>query len=228
MKNAVKKISISVAMLSVAAIFFGGCSKDDGPSLVSGSFNGTVTATVDGGAGLTVNAVLAINDPELSSDAFYGNVIGTGANFNNGSFTITLPTSGLNSYLMDITDFFEYFMKDGDKGKLKVSDPNARIMDVDFIGFYYDEGEDEVYVSGIFSYTTSDKGTTCLFVYVDSDVDVTGGANVSVSLKRGWNRVYLSSKLTTQAPDDMKWYFDYFNQKKVYRESIKIRNASIS
>jgi len=211
MKNAVKKISISVAIMTLAIMFFGGCSKDDGPTLVSGSFNGTVTATVDGGAGLTVNAVLAINDPGFYSGEFDGNVIGTGVNFNNGSFTITLPTSGLSSYLTDITAFFEYFIKDGDKGKLKVSDPSARIMDVDFIGFYYDEGEDEVYVSGIFSYATSDKGTTCMFVYVDGDVDVTGGANVSVSLKRGWNRVYLSSKLTTKEPDGMKWYFDYFN-----------------
>lgn len=210
MKNVVK-ISISVAMIAVAMMFSGGCSKDDTPSLVSGSFNGTVTANVDGGAGLTVNVILALNDAGFDkSGALDGNVIGEGVRFSNGSFTIKLPTSGLSSYLKDITAFFEYFMKAEDKGKLKISDPGARIMDVDFFGFFYDEDEDEVYTSGIFSYATSDKSTTCLFVYVDSDVNVTGGANVSVSLKQGWNRLYISSKLTTKAPDGMKWHFEYF------------------
>ena len=210
MKNVVK-ISISVAMIAVAALFFGGCSKDDnGPSLVSGGFDGTVTANVDG-AGLMINAVLAVNDAEYNSYSgdFYGNDVGEAALFKNGSFTIKLPTSGLNSYLEDVTDFFEGFMKAGDKGNLKVSDPSARIMDVDFFGFYVDG--DDVDVSGIFSYATSDKKTTCLFVYVNNDVNVTGGANVSVSLKRGWNRVYLSDKLTTKAPDGLKWYFEYFD-----------------
>jgi hypothetical protein len=96
------------------------------------------------------------------------------------------------------------------KGKLKVSNPNARIVDVDFIGFYVDD-DDDVYVSGIFSYSTSDKGTNCMFVYVDSDVNVTAGESVSISLKKGWNRVYVSNKMTTKAPDGMKWSFKYFD-----------------
>jgi len=210
MKNLVK-ISISAVMLSVAAMFFGGCSKDDNPSLVSGSFNGTVTASVEGGAALTVNAVLAMNEAGFYSGVFDGNVIGEGGPFNNGGFSITLPTTGLNSYLGDVVAFFEYFMAAGDKGKLKFSNPSAQVFDVDFVGFFYDSGEDKVYVSGIFSYATSAKDVSCMFVYADSDVDVTGSANVSVSLKRGWNRVYLSDKLTTKAPDGLKWYFSYFN-----------------
>jgi hypothetical protein len=50
-----------------------------------------------------------------------------------------------------------------------------------------------------------------MFVYADSDVTISGGTNISVSLQRGWNRVYVSSsQLTTKAPDDMKWNFEYF------------------
>ena len=214
MKNVVK-ISISVAVMIVATMFFSGCNKDDNKddsqSLVSGGFNGTVAATVDGGSGLTVNVVWAINEAGFYSGTFEGNDVGDPVSFNNGNFIVTLPTSGFSSYLVDVTGFFDYFMKAGDKGKLKVSTPGARVMDVDFIGFYYDEDEDEVYVSGLFLYATADKKTKCLFVYADSDVDVTGGANVSISLKKGWNRVYVSDKLTTKAPDgDMKWHFEGF------------------
>jgi len=194
----------------VAGFIFSGCSKDEKENLVSGAFNGTVTASVDGGSGLMVNAVLAINDAGFNNKGeFYGNVIGEGANFNNGKFTFKLPSTVAGKYLMDVTSFFEDFMDANSKGKLKVSDPSAQVADVDFIGFYVDEDE-EVYVTGIFSYATPDKGTTCIFVYADSDVNITAGANVSVSLKKGWNRVYASSKLTTKAPDSMKWYFKYF------------------
>jgi len=212
MKNAVK-LGISVAMISVVTMIFSGCSKDDDiSSLVSGSFDGKVTANVDGGAGLMVNAILAINNAGFDhSGNFDGNVVGSAVAFTNGSFTITLPTSGFSSYLMDVTEFFEYFMQAGEKGKIKVSNPNARIVDVDFIGFFYDEDDDEVYVSGLFSYKSSDF--ICMFVFVDSDVNVTGATNISVSLKRGWNRVYAASALntlTTKAPNGMKWYFDYF------------------
>ena len=211
MKNAVK-IRISVAMIAVAAVLFSGCSKDnDNDNLVSGAFNGTVTANVDGGAGLTVNAVLAVNEPEYDPNTgnYYGNSVGDWVNFTNGSFTISLPTSGIKrSYLTDATDFFEYFMKAGDRGNLKVSDVGVGVMDVDFIGLYIDEND--AYVTGIFLYATANKSVTCMFVYADGDVDVTGGANVNVSLKKGWNRVYLSDKLTTKAPDGLKWHFDYF------------------
>ena len=210
MKNVVK-ISILMATITVAMVFLNGCTKsnDESEPLVSGSFNGTVTATVDGGAELYVSVVAAINDTRFNNEnMFLGNIIGNEANFNNGSFTITLPTTGLSSYLEDVTAFFDSFMQAGDKGKLKVSDPSARVMDVDFIGFYVID--EDIYVSGIFSYATADKATICVFVYADSDVDITGSANVSVSLKQGWNRVYISDKLTTNVPDGMKWYFAYF------------------
>ena len=208
----VVKISMSVAMMMVAIVFFDGCSKDDTPSLVSGSFDGKITASVESGTSINyLNVAAAINNPRFNSEGkFFGNLIGKEVNYSNGSFTITLPTSGFNQYLTDVTDFFESFMSAGDKGKIKISDPSARILDVDFIGFYVD-GAENLYVSGIFSYATSDKATTGMFVYVDSDVTVTGSANVSVSLKKGWNRLYVSSKLTTKAPDGMKWYFKYFD-----------------
>ena len=211
MKNSVK-ISISVAMIVVATVFLGGCSKDDNPPpLVSGSFDGTVTAKVEDASGVMVNLAAAVNDAKFDKQGtFYGNVVGDEVSFKNSGFTIKLPASGLSSYLTDVTDFFEYYMKSGDKGKIKVSNPDAQIMDVDFIGFYYDDDEDELYVSGLFSYTTTDKKVTCLFVYVDSDVDITGSASITVSLKKGWNRVYLSDKLTTKAPDGLKWYFQAF------------------
>jgi hypothetical protein len=110
--------------------------------------------------------------------------------------------------LKAITPFFDDFMNADGKGKLKVSNPSARVVDIDFYGFYL--VGDDFYDIGIFSYVTSDKATTCMFVYSDSDVTVTGGANVSVSLKQGWNRVYLSSKITTKAPDGLKWNYKSF------------------
>jgi hypothetical protein len=199
-------------LVLAAGFIFSGCSKGDKVDLPSGSFNGTVTASVDGGSELTVNTILAINNAGFNNAGeFDGNVIGNGVKSSNGSFTITLPTTVSDQYLTAITPFFDAIMAASDKGKLKVSNPNARIVNVDFIGFYVDEN-DNVSVLGIFSYATSDKTTTCMFVYVDSNVTITAGANVSISLKTGWNRIYISSdKLTTKAPDSLKWYFEYFN-----------------
>jgi pectin methylesterase-like acyl-CoA thioesterase len=97
-------------------------------------------------------------------------------------------------------------------GNLKISNSGAGIIDIDFIAFYYDEYEDEYYVAGWFFYATSlQQETVCMFVYVDSDVTVTGGSNISVSLGRGWNRMYkVGNKLTTKAPDGLKWYYEDF------------------
>jgi hypothetical protein len=206
------------ALVLVAGFIFGGCAKDeidDVSNLVSGSFNGKVTAKVENSSAVhsLVNVVLAVNDAGFKGSEFNCNTFdGAGSVYSNAGFTITLPTSGLSSYLKDVTDYFEDFMAQGEKGKLKISNPSARILDVDFFAFYYDEDEDEAYVAGWFFYATSaQRNTVCMFVYVDSDLTVTAGSAVTVSLKKGWNRMYLvGNTLTTKAPDGLKWYYEEF------------------
>jgi hypothetical protein len=199
-----------------ASFIIGGCSKkeifdeiDDNENLVSGAFNGKITAQVENNAP-DVNAVAAVYNLGFDSqDNFVGKIIGEGFAYSNNGFSLTLTTSGLNQYLENITEFFEGFMAEGEKEKIKISKPDAGIMEVDITGFYVDENED-VFVSGFFfNATSTQRETFCMFVYVDSDVRVTGGANISVSLKKGWNRLYkVSNKLTTQAPAGLKWFYE--------------------
>ena len=209
MKNAVKKISNSVAIMTLAIMFFGGCDKDNGPSLVSGGFNGRVSATVDPEDWdlSPVKYVVAWNGTDLdASKNLLGVQVGQPAPFSNNKFTVTLPDPPpSNADWMDIKYALEEMLELS--GTLKYSDPNVQVADADFLP---NDGETSFY--GFFIHATEDKKTTCGYLYADGDVTVTGG-NVSLSLKEGWNRVYLTQngKCTTKAPDgDMKWYYESF------------------
>jgi len=210
MKNVVK-ISILTAMITVAMFFFGGCSEDEGPSLVSGSFNGTVTATIDP-EGFDLSPIKFVepwNSPKVdwSTSSLHGEQIGDPVAYSNNKFTINLPDPPPSkSEWVDIKYALENYL--GLSGTLNCSDPKVQVTDVDFIA-----RTGEGYV-GYFLNTSPDKKTTCFYIYTDGDVTITGG-NVSMSLKEGWNRVYNTDsgkgKVTTKAPDgDMKWYYQAF------------------
>jgi len=191
-------ISRMTAIVAIAMMFFSGCQKDKEP-LVSGGFNGLVTAAVESGGATTVYAVIGayINEGQVHG-VNCGNVA-----YSNGGFTINLPAIP-NQHLMDIDKLFQDVFKVS--GTLKFTETKAQAIDVDFLGF-----DSKDYLKGYYLHATNDKSTICFFVYVDKDVDVTGGTNIAVSLKKGWNRIYYSEsgkgKITTKAPADMKWHF---------------------
>ena len=211
MKNVVK-ISSLVAAILFATVYFNGCSKDD-ESPVSGGFNGRVTADVETENWdlSPVKQVVAWNDPGLQcnngSCSLLGKQMNDPVNFNNNRFTMNLPDPPpSNVDMFDIKYVFENILKVS--GTLKYSDSKVLVTDADFLAH---TGE---FFVGYFLHMTSDKKTTCYYVYAESDVTVTGGSNVTVSLKEGWNRLYRTDggngKCTTKEPKDLKWFFEDF------------------
>ena len=215
MKNVVRKISNSVATMTLAIMFFGGCDKDNGsPPLVSGGFNGRISATVDT-EGYDLSAIKFVVpwnelDIDWNKGAVLGEQIGDAVAYNNNRFTINLPDPPPSkSVWVDIKYALENYL--GLSGNAKCSNPNAQVTDVDFVA--WDGGE---YLFGYFYHATPDRKTICFYVYSDSDVTVTGG-NISLSLKEGWNRIYNTDsgkgKVTTKAPDgEMKWFYEDFEE----------------
>ena len=209
----VVKISVMTATVAVAMMFFGGCKKTPStPSLVSGGFNGKINATVEKESQdlTSIKWVVPWNEPgvecEGSSCRMLGKQMGEPVSFSNYKFTIDLPKTVPSSIDMYSV---KYVFETGFEvtGTLKYSDPKVMLAAVDFLAY---TGE---FFVGSFHYRTSDKKTICIFVYAESDVTVTGGNNISVSFKEGWNRIYLTedgknNKFSTKEPDDdMKWYF---------------------
>ena len=182
------------------------CQKDNAP-LVSGAFNGTITASVADGARFNSSFTKVwalVGAEETSSGGLEADELIAIGQYANGGFTITLPSSLNEEHLMNIRDFFEDEMRVS--GNLKYSNPDAKIAGLDFIaandsnewyGFFYSADGDAA------------QRTFCFIIYADADVDVTGGP--TVSFKRGWNRLYYSSPkslVTTKEPNGITWYFE--------------------
>ena len=190
-------------LMILSVIIFGGCKKDDAPSkLKSDAFNGKVTATIENQEDCPfVSTVVAVYDAYISNGTLYGSSFGE-TNFLHGGFSITLPTSGiLDDCMKHVADFFEGDLRIS--GNPKYSKPEARISYVEFLAF-----DSNNYLRGTFQYASPDQKTGTIFVFADMDVNVTGGTNLSVSLKEGWNRLYYSSgEITTKAPKELVWFF---------------------
>jgi len=211
MKNVVK-ISILTATMMVAVNFFSGCSKDDLPALVSGGFNGRITATVNPETWdlSPIKYVIAWNDPVIDTERglLLGEQMGDPVSFSSNKFTINLPDPLPSSIdMVEIKYAFENILSIS--GTLKYSNPKALVADVEFLA------HTDTHFVGFFQNATADKKTTCFYIYVDGDVTVTGGSNISVSFKAGWNRIYHTEggngKYTTKAPEeDFFWYYDNF------------------
>ena len=194
------KLSSLMATMTVAIMLFAGCKKsNNNEPLESGSFNGRISATVESGGAVVVVAGF---DIEIIGNELKGRQVAE-SNYSNGGFSFVLPDIP-DQYLKDIDKFFEKTLLV--TGKLTYSNKDAKIVHIDFLGFDKDD-----YLVGYYIYASSDRSTLCYFVYVNKDVDVTGGKNIKVSLKEGWNRIYYSEAgegmVTTKAQDGMKWHF---------------------
>ena len=199
-----------VIAIMTTAVIFCGCSKDGGGKLESGWFDGKITATIENEVPANVGKVWAWNNCSISEGGdLYGNPLGgttSAVTFSSNGFTYNLPDpppSGME--WSTIKDYFEENL--GMDPKAKYSDPDVEIMDVDFIAL-------NSAVSGYFGYfaqATSDGSGMYGYLYAKGDVTVTGGSNLSVSFKKGWNRLYASQKLiTTKAQKGLKWYYMEF------------------
>jgi len=212
MKNAVKKISNLMAITTLAIMFFSGCDKnDDLPQLVSGGFNGRISATVDPeGFDLSViKYVVPWNELAIDYNrgVVLGEQIGEPIPYSNNRFTINLPDPPPSaSVWVNIKYALENYL--GLSGNATCSNHNAQVTDADFIAY---TGE---YLTGYFLNTSPDRKTVCMYLYSNSDVTVTGG-NISLSLKEGWNRIYNTDRgkgqVSTKAPDgEMTWFYEDF------------------
>jgi len=198
--NRTIKFSILMAITAVAMMLSSGCKKDDpvGKSNIkTDSFDGKLTAQVESGG---ASKVMAIIGPEIRDYKLYG-VKYAECSYSNGGFSISLP--GIPAVdLMSVGDLFKNVLKVSGS-TLTYSAPEAQVTDIDFLGFDAND-----FLKGYFLYKSVDGLTICFFVYTDRDVTVTGGTNIAVSLKKGWNRLYQTTeKLATKAPSEMKWYF---------------------
>ncbi|MDR3013479.1 MAG: hypothetical protein LBU70_09785 [Chitinispirillales bacterium] len=156
-------------------------------NLASGAFDGVITAQVENGDELNsiVSEVRVIFIPEDLGSIQRKNetqltVIGK---YSNGNFTLTLPETLPDLYTYQIG---HYFLNDTPL----VSDKLARIYRVDRV-LAFGSGEQ----IGYFHKTESWGYFAVNFWYTDRDITITGMDtdgiyNYSISLKRGWNKIY--------------------------------------
>jgi len=203
--NTKRTLQVATTIL-VTTLILSGCKKNSEP-LVSGAFNGTITATVENGD--DYNAYFSkvwacIGADENSSGGLDIDEVVAQGTYANGGFSISLPSTVSNELLTNVQVFFEDEMRVS--GNIKYSDPDAELAGLSFLalnasnewfGFFYSADSDAA------------KRTFCFIVYANADVDVTGGPNVS--FKKGWNRLYYSapkSLVTTKEPNGITWYFE--------------------
>jgi hypothetical protein len=204
--NEKKQFSLLLSPFSLLLLFafiFSGCEKDDIGNPKADSFNGKITAKVEIGASYNsqISKVWALFDAEIYNGNLTGRMVAEGV-YADGGFTIDLPEIPA-SFLMNIQTFFKTVLNVS--GELEYSDPDTRLLDVDFFGMENSNS----YVDYFLYTNTGSKRTTCLHVFVDSEVTVKGGTNVGVAFKPGWNRIYVSpgeNKISSKAPSGMKWY----------------------
>ena len=190
-------------ILLLLALVISGCTKEDDMSnLKADSFSGTVTAKIENGSSYDsqIKKVWALLESKISNGNLTGLMVKEGE-YSNGGFTVSLIDIP-DQHLMSVQTFFSSVLNVYG-GELDYSDPNARMVNVDFWGM----DSNNSYLD-YFTYTnTASKRTTCVFVFSDRDVTIKGGKNVGVMLQRGWNRIYWSTeKVISKAPNDMKWY----------------------
>lgn len=95
MKN-IKKIQVYVLLITLVAIMFSGCNKDDGSASISkGHWSGTYTGTGDSGIrDIYINSAGKISGIALSN-IFYESYELTGNTDTNGHFNATFGTTSL-------------------------------------------------------------------------------------------------------------------------------------
>jgi len=192
------------------ALILQGCKDDDKLDMdnpTPDTFNGTVTAKVENGASYEaeISTVWALYDATTNSAGqLNGRMLATG-DYTNGGFTINM-TEIPASFLMNVQTFFATVLNVS--GELDIDEPDARMLSADFFGIASDN---TTYVDFFTYSSTGSKRTTCLFIYVDSNVTIKDGKSISVAFQKGWNRMYVTPSdrmAVSKAPKDLKWYLN--------------------
>ena len=190
-------------MLLLLAFVFTGCDElFEDTTLKADSFNGKLTVKVENGAAYNsqISKVWVLFEADVTDLGQLTGRIATECKYADGGFTVDLPAISAQ-FLMNIQTFFTTVLNVS--GELDYSEPDARLMDVDFFAI----SSDNNFVDFFLYAGTGAKSSIGYFVYVDSDVTVKGGTNIAVMLKKGWNRIYVSSeKVVSNPPAGMKWY----------------------
>ncbi|GHT23950.1 hypothetical protein AGMMS4957_16230 [Bacteroidia bacterium] len=204
-----KKIFFNVTACICAGLLFVGCNKDDEDDVVEGGsspFDGVIVATniVNAPSNSQVDVLKAFVSNGRRDDEYREYEIAS-ASYKDGGFTLTLPATIPDQYLLLPDQYLLYVdcLFDG----VIISDMNAKLTVIEegevdafkdgnsvgcFAHYYYSrkddyriEGDEDVYV---------------MYFYVDRDVSITGtgtgtGTNGTVKfelfLKRGWNIAWI-------------------------------------
>ena len=205
--------------LFAASLIFIGCGKDDDDDkLVASPFDGVITATVEKGEAYNAhNSKVTTVAAQVRNNNGGREEFASGT-YANGGFTLTLPATPDSKYLSPIEEIV-------DEGKgIKISNKTAKVVELDLISnriIAYDDNTD--YYGDRLACGMVDKNskTVVEFWYADKDVTMTALENedgykfiCSVSLKKGWNRVYMTEtetkiEATTTPVSGVKWYFEY-------------------
>ncbi|GHT24190.1 hypothetical protein AGMMS4957_16800 [Bacteroidia bacterium] len=226
-----KKIFFNVTACICAGLLFAGCNKEDDEDVNNSGgsgFDGVIKATaVNLPPGLTADEVdidevrVVFHSREDYNDEY---VVRSG--YDNGRFILNLPLIVQDKYLSTTAE--------GLSGNVKASDVNAKGCSVKSIEAY--KGENEV--GELVYYKADDEDPnaaaeveTIWYMYVDRDVNITGSTiddhfiakNVkySLSLKRGWNKVYLKLEKTGTTsletlrtePSGLTWHLNNYRPK---------------
>jgi len=198
MTNKIKNIGL--ATLIFAATVVTSCKKDDA-ELVSGAFDGKISmASVENPDEHFSHAqVVQVRVMEYFSPS----TTYVSANYNGGGFTLTLPQTMNDGDLYSIEEDVIFPIEN-------VSDKKARIA---IVNIYAYDADNEM-IGGFFE-SNDANNVGVLYVYTDRDVTVRGKWH-SVSMKRGWNKVYEEFHLSgldvvsTKPLEGLKWfYFSY-------------------
>ncbi|MDR0437085.1 MAG: hypothetical protein LBH22_02145 [Bacteroidales bacterium] len=207
----------TLKQLALLPLFFGllamvACGKDDDGKFPTSAFDGKITAVVENGN--AYNSVVSKVVVMLHWHNENGHCIDeeiANSNYSNGNFTLTLP-------ILD-PKTLEVLAEDAPQG-IKISDEKAKIGTVYREDFHaYNNSGNKV---GEFFYGKYDGDfiTSVSFMYADRDVTITGSVNddgfvatYNVSLKKGWNKVYMTTdnrtkaEISTKEVSGVKWYF---------------------
>ena len=188
-----------IAVLLTVGLMLAGCNKnDDDIEPIIEPHDGKIIASVNGGIEFgeyhSVVVVKAISYNYFDFNELYDRVIET-VEFVNGGFTINLPETVSDEYLVKFSDKHPNSV---------VSDANAKVTEVAFFACNNEGLFVDVLVYGNYKINRRFEGK---FWYSDRDFTFKHEyRNSSCSLKRGWNIEYWR-KVNKKEIEDMTWRF---------------------
>jgi hypothetical protein len=212
LKSNLLRVAVLAALMP--AIICTSCNKDDDDE------GGATTVTAIEG---TLTGTIPANVDELRASVYWGDEwneyeVGKCAFDATGKFKIDLPATLDSKYLRTIDI-------DEDAPNVKVSNPNVKTASITSLRTFKD-GE-RTY--GNLSYIDKSAHAERIYMYADGDVTIKGSGtekdddwtyvyDYNVTLKKGWNLIYVSSeeneatktdteKLSNNAPAGLKWVY---------------------